>query len=66
MPFDLRLYQIEAVEKTKAAIVSKQAILVHLPTGGGKTVFAAHLISEGIKSKEISPEHPVVIISKSW
>ena len=41
---ELRDYQVEAVEKLETAINLGQCPLYVLPTGGGKTIIASHVI----------------------
>lgn len=51
----LRPYQVEAVERVRAAIrAGKRRILLVLATGGGKTVVAAHVVSSAVaKSRRV-------------
>ena len=45
----LRPYQLDAVERVRVALRSgSRRVLIALPTGGGKTVIAAHLITQSV------------------
>jgi DNA repair protein RadD len=41
---DLRPYQVEAIEKTRAELRHVRRVVIVCPTGGGKTVIAAQII----------------------
>ena len=45
---ELRDYQVEAVEKLETAINLGQCPLYVLPTGGGKTIIASHIIERAV------------------
>lgn len=44
MTFHLRDYQIEMIDEARAALRSHRSVLLQLPTGGGKTAIAAHML----------------------
>ena len=45
---ELRDYQVEAVEKLETAINLGQCPLYVLPTAGGKTIIASHIIERAV------------------
>ena len=45
---ELRDYQVEAAEKLETAINLGQCPLYVLPTGGGKTIIASHIIERAV------------------
>lgn len=44
MPFALRGYQADLIDKTRRALSHHRRVLMQLPTGGGKTVIAATML----------------------
>lgn len=61
----LRPYQIEALESTRTILSDKDSTLIVLPTGTGKTIIAAKLLSEWEQGNTLFLAHTRELIQQS-
>ncbi|GBG29751.1 ATP-dependent RNA helicase ded1 [Hondaea fermentalgiana] len=61
----LRKYQRRLLKKAERGIAKREHTLVYLPTGGGKTMLAGHLVRRFIRPRRIDASHALFVVNRN-
>lgn len=61
----LRKYQRKLLQDVEQGIAKNKHTLVYLPTGGGKTMLAGHLIRRFVRKRPVDSSHALFVVNRN-